>query len=104
MSALRGILTLNKLLTDLQSVSRDIASTALVERGAGWIRLLESEFPFAYNLLMSALYKEPGDVLEALIKINGDLAQLRGNENVLNYIAQLQAKLRRPHDRKGIDR
>jgi len=94
-NALQGILTLNKLLTDLQSVSREIASTALVERGAGWIRLLETEFPAAYAILMSALYKEPNDVLEALIQMNGDLAQLRGNQNVLNYIARIQARFRR---------
>lgn len=93
---LTGILTLNKLLADLQSVSREIASVALIERGAGWIEQLRIEFPVAHELLMSALHKEPRDVLEALIQMNSDLAQLRGNARVLDYIAQLQARLRRP--------
>jgi hypothetical protein len=97
MNAISGIFTLNKLLTDLQSVAHDIASTALVERGAGWIRQLEREFPLAYALLMNALYKEPEDVLEALINLNSDLVQLRGNQNVLTYIARIQTRFRRPN-------
>jgi hypothetical protein len=93
---LTGVFKLNDLLTDLRASAQGIADTALIERGAGWIRELEKEFPLAHRLLMSALYKEPSDVLEALIKLQPGLIQLRGNERVLEYIGQLQGKLRRP--------
>jgi len=95
MSALSGIFTLSKLLDDLRASAYNLASTALVERGAGWIRQLEVEYPLAYRLLMDALYNEPSDVLEALIHLQPGLIQLRGNRNVLVYIGQLQAKLRK---------
>lgn len=98
---LTGAFTLNNLLNDLRSTATGIIDMAMVERGAGWIRQLEVEFPLAYRLLIDALYKEPGDVLEALIRLQPGLVSLRGNGNMLAYIGQLQSKLRRPKNVQG---
>jgi hypothetical protein len=88
------IANLLNLLNDLQASSQQVLDDAVVERGAGWIRQLEFEFPLAHQVLMSALYKEPGDVLNALAAMNPDLHSLKGNELVLNYVGRLQLVLR----------
>jgi hypothetical protein len=90
----KGITTLLNLVNDLQSTAHEVASTALVERGAGWIRELKKDFPYAYNLLMAGLYERPEVVLEQLILMNVELRELRGNRFVLDYISRIQAYMR----------
>ena len=97
-----GILTLNKLIEDLRATANGILDYAIVERGAGWIRQLQVEFPQAHDLLMSVLYNPPEDVLRVLGKMRYELRELEGNEHVLAYIAALQSRLRGHNDKSRI--
>lgn len=92
---LEGILTLDRLVRDLQSVAQEIASEALVSRGAGWIDQLKEEFPLAYNLLMKGLYDEPEAVLKALVAFNPlELRGLEKSPTAIDYVRRIQLKLR----------
>lgn len=88
-----ALLKLNSLLQDLRAAASGVASAALVERGAGWIRELKDESPRIHELLMSVLYKDPVDVIDALAEFSPGLTSLRENENVVDYIARLQASI-----------
>jgi hypothetical protein len=92
--SISGLLILGKLASDLQSAAKGIADEALIMRGAGWIAQLEREYPTAHRLLMSALYEEPRDVLQALSKLDPQLRELRNNEHALEYVRQLQKRIR----------
>ena len=95
--SIAGIIKLNQLVDDLQAASKQLVNDAVVQRGAGWILELEREFPYAYGLLMSALYKEPVDVLRALAQIDPELRQLVNNQFALDYVRRIQLRIRGEH-------
>lgn len=78
----------------LRQVAEGMIEQAQVERGARWLDNLAQEYPVAYGLLNSALYKTPKDVMKFLCMIVPELRQFKNNAHVLDYISKLQKELR----------
>jgi hypothetical protein len=84
-----------ELTADLRLIAEGIVDEAQVTRGAKWIEQLAVEYPVAHGLLISALYKEPKDVVSFLCVIIPELRPHRKNKHVLRFIKSLQTELHR---------
>lgn len=82
------------IVSDLQEAARGVVTDAMINRGARWIDALEVEFPTFHKMLLSVLYDTPEGVLDKLAVINRDFEPLRRNPFALEYVRQLQLKLR----------
>lgn len=89
---------LEELQKDLKLAAEGIIEQAQIDRGSKWIEAFANEYPVAHAILISALYKEPEDVMKFLCVLVPDLRQYRQNEYALKYIRLLQDELRGKRD------
>lgn len=85
---------LDELLELVKSVSTGMVEQAKVERGAKWIEAMGREYPIVHRILKGVLYERPEKVLDALASWNDGFASLRRNPHALEYIRQLQLRVR----------
>jgi len=78
----------------LREAAAGAVSQASLERGAKWIEAMKREFPFVHSVLIKLLYQQPEDVLDTLAKFNRGFEEYRRNAHALEYIRQLQLRLR----------
>jgi hypothetical protein len=81
------------LTADLNQAAQGLIDEAMINRGAGWIEAMAEEFPIAHKILMELLYGTPEEILDGLAMMSPDLAPLKRNPHVLEYVGQLQEKL-----------
>lgn len=89
---------LEELSKDIRLAAEGIIEQAQVDRGSQWIEAFANEYPVAHGILISAIYKEPKDVMKFLCVLVPELRQYRNNPHALKYIALLQEKLRGKRD------
>lgn len=85
---------LEELTTLIKAVAQGAADDAMVTRGSAWITQLKKEFPGVHMIIMAMLYKSPEAVLDALGKLNAEIAPYTRNPHAIAYIRALQVKLR----------
>jgi hypothetical protein len=71
-----------------------IAVQAAAERGAGWVREFESEFPAASALIARLVQGTPEDVLQRLERFSADYRGISQMPVAKVFVSQLQAALR----------
>jgi hypothetical protein len=92
-------LLIEPLAAELRRAAQGAVDEASVRRGRDWVEAAQREFPLASRFIDSLINAEPAAVVRDLQKMGAfygiDLKGLKGNQSVLNYIRELQTRLRK---------